>query len=80
MSGFECAIADVKEMYASKAKCLVEVKLTKFDLDWLCRRFNSTISSYLSLAILYIQRKNVSYKDCAFELLGELRRVSDYLQ
>jgi hypothetical protein len=44
VSGFECPIADVKEMYASKNKCLVQVKLTKFDLNWLCKRFNATIS------------------------------------
>lgn len=39
VSGFECDLAQIKEMYESKGSCLVEIKISKVDLAYICSVF-----------------------------------------
>ncbi len=55
VSGFKCTIADVQQMYNSKGKCLVELRISKYDLAWICRRFNTIMLDYLILIKEYIR-------------------------
>lgn len=53
--GFECHISDVQQMYASKASCLIELHISKYDLAWACMRFKTTLTNYQRIVKLYLQ-------------------------
>jgi hypothetical protein len=79
VSGFECAIKDVKQMYESKGKCIIELKISKYDLKWICKKFNITIHAYLLLAKQYIKSQFEGSQGQAHDLFDQWKAITDYL-
>jgi hypothetical protein len=65
-------------MYNNKGKCLIELKIGKEDLAWICKRFATTMLSYHSLVQKNIQAQ-VNFAGSQ-DFMKSWKAITDYLQ